>query len=214
MYFLIDGIVPGSNQMGETCTTEHHPGWHTLLATFQRTIHLSSTVLQHSMTTESEKQNLFRVGKWEGRKENNPKNMSLLTLAYPTRTHFLLERFFSKHPLGFSSLHASLASSTSSFCQDHRQGHNLACPRVHLNLSENKIFETNVVPLLPRIQNRILQQQRRWEVGRINLNRIYQRPSHRRRLHSIWYLPSGVRQHDACSPKEKNSKCWENTSIK
>lgn len=41
------------------------------------------------------------------------------------------------------------------------KGHHLACASVHLNLSGNKTFETNVVPLLPRIQNRILQQQGR-----------------------------------------------------
>lgn len=42
--------------------TEHLLGWHTILATFQCTIYLSSIALQHSMTTESEKENLFSGG--------------------------------------------------------------------------------------------------------------------------------------------------------
>lgn len=128
--------------------------------------------------------------------------MSLFILAFPLRTNFPLGRFFSKHPVGFCSPHVSLASLTNSFCQDHMQGHNLACPCVHLHLSGNKTFETNVVPLLPRNQNRILQQQGRWEVGRINLNRIYQRPSPRRRFPPIQHLPSRERQYDACSPNK------------
>lgn len=130
--------------------------------------------------------------------------MGLLTLAYPPRTNFPLERFFSKHPLGFCSPHRSLASLTSSFCQDHMKGHHLARPSVHLNLSGNKTFETNVVPLLSRIQNRILQQQGRQEVGRINLNTENQRLSPRRRFPPICYVPSGVRKYDACSPNEKS----------
>jgi len=93
--------------------------------------------------------------------------MSLFTLAYSPRANSPLGRLLSKHPLGFCSPPASLASLTISFCQDHMQGYNFACPCVHLNLSGNKTCETNVIPLLPRIQNRILQQQGRWEVGRI-----------------------------------------------
>lgn len=162
MHCLIDWSVPGSNQMGQTDATEHLLVWHTIWATLQYTIYLSSIALQHSIPTESEKENLFRGGEMK-REERKylTKKMGLLTLAYPLRTNFLLERFFSKHPLGFCSPHRSLASLTSSFCQDHMKGHHLACPSVHLNLSGNKTFETNVVPLLPRIQNRILQQQGR-----------------------------------------------------
>lgn len=112
------------------------------------------------MTTESEKENLFRNGEMRmGGNKVIHKKMNLLTLAYPPKTYFPLGRFFSKHPLGLCSSHASLASLTSSFCQDLMQGHNLAHPCVHLNLSGNNTFETNVVPLLPRIQNRILQQE-------------------------------------------------------
>lgn len=143
------------------------------------------------------------MGKWEGRKENNPQKDEFIHTCLPSKNQFSLGRFFSKHPLGFCFPHASLASLTNSFCQDHMQGHNLSCPCVHLNLPGNKTFEANVVPLLPRIQNRILQQQGRWNVGGINLNRIYQRPSPRRWFPPIWYLPSGVRQYDACSPDEK-----------
>lgn len=138
--------------------------------------------------------------------------MSVITLAYPLRTNFLLERLFSKHPQGFCAPHVSVASLTSSCWQDHTQGLDLACPCVHMNLSGNKTFETNVAPLLPRIQNRILQQQGRWEIGGINLSRIYQRPLQRRFHLSEACLLWWGRECDAHSPNEK--QCWEKTSIK
>lgn len=54
----------------------------------------------------------------------------------------------------------------------------------------------------------------RREVAGINLSRMFQRPSPRRRLPPIWYLPSGVRQYDACSPNEKLVNAGKNASIK
>lgn len=155
MHCLIDWSVPGSNQIGQTDATEHLLGWHTILLTFQCTMYLSSIALQHSVTTESEKKTPLTSGNEKGGKKEIDKKDGFINTCLPTKTNFPLERFFSKHPLGFCSPHRSLASLTSSFCQEHMKGHHLARPSAHLNLSENKTFETNVVPLLSRIQNRI-----------------------------------------------------------